>query len=97
MLNVFSEWFGQGVSVPVIAFDVAFVFIGLTLGLKFKELRTVLYCMAGAVVLFLIATPVSLSSVNIVSMAGVFFGAIALFILIGFAAALAVKLLKKQE
>ncbi|MCC8100608.1 MAG: hypothetical protein LIO78_11220 [Clostridiales bacterium] len=52
MFDIFTEWFGQGMSVPVIAVDVLFFALGLWIMLRSgKRSKWLLICLVALIVL----------------------------------------------
>ena len=95
MFEVFLEWFGQGFSLPVIATDLFFAAIGVYAAMKISCKKTVIYIMLTTIVVYIIASLVAESSIVMFAVYAVFVGALAFFVLIGAAAGLLIRAIKK--
>ena len=95
MFEILQEWFGMGLSLPVIATDLFFAAIGLYAALKISNKKTVIYIMLTTIVVYIIASLVAESSILMFAVYAVFVGALAFFVLIGAAAGLLIRAIKK--
>lgn len=95
MFEILQEWFGMGLSLPVIATDLFFAAIGLYAALKISNKKTVIYIMLTTIVVYIIASLVAESSIVMFAVYAVFVGALAFFVLIGAAAGLLIRAIKK--
>ncbi len=95
MFEILREWFGMGISLPVIATDLFFAVIGLYAALKISNKKTVIYIMLTTIVVYIIASFVAESSIVMFAVYAVFVGALAFFTLIGAAVGLLVRWIKK--
>ena len=95
MFEILREWFGMGISLPVIATDLFFAAIGLYAALKISNKKTVIYIMLTTIVVYIIASLVAESSIVMFAVYAVFVGALAFFVLIGAAAGLLIRAIKK--
>lgn len=96
MFEILREWFGMGISLPVVATDLFFAAIGLYAALKISNKKTVIiYIMLTAIVVYIIASFVAESSIVMFAVYAVFVGALAFFVLIGAAVGLLVRWIKK--
>ena len=95
MFEVFLEWFGQGFSLPVIATDLFFAAIGVYAAMKISSKKTVIYIMLTMIVVYIIASFVAESSIEMFAVYAVFVGAIAFFSIIGAAIGLLIRAIKK--
>ena len=95
MFEILREWFGMGISLPVVATDLFFAAIGLYAALKISNKKTVIYIMLTTIVVYIIASLVAESSIVMFAVYAVFVGALAFFVLIGAAAGLLVRWIKK--
>ena len=95
MFEILREWFGMGQSLPVIATDLFFAVIGLYAALKISNEKTVIYIMLTTIVVYIIASLVAESSIVMFAVYAVFVGALAFFVLIGAAAGLLIRAIKK--
>lgn len=95
MFEILQEWFGMGLSLPVIATDLFFAAIGLYAALKISNKKTVIYIMLTMIVVYIIASLVAESSIVMFAVYAVFVGALAFFVLIGAAAGLLIRAIKK--
>ena len=95
MFEILREWFGMGQSLPVIATDLFFAAIGLYAALKISNKKTVIYIMLTTIVVYIIASLVAESSIVMFAVYAVFVGALAFFVLIGAAAGLLIRAIKK--
>ena len=95
MFEILREWFGMGQSLPVIATDLFFAAIGLYAALKISNKKTVIYIMLTTIVVYIIASLVAESSIVMFAVYAVFVGALAFFALIGAAAGLLIRAIKK--
>ncbi len=95
MFEILREWFGMGISLPVVATDLFFAAIGLYAALKISNKKTVIYIMLTTIVVYIIASLVAESSIVMFAVYAVFVGALAFFVLIGAAAGLLIRAIKK--
>lgn len=95
MFEILREWFGMGLSLPVIATDLFFAAIGLYAALKISNKKTVIYIMLTTMVAYIIASFVAKSSIEMFAVYAVFVGAFAFFALIGTALGLLIRAIKK--
>ena len=95
MFEILREWFGMGISLPVVATDLFFAAIGLYAALKISNKKTVIYFMLTTIVVYIIASLVAESSIVMFAVYAVFVGALAFFVLIGAAVGLLVRWIKK--
>ena len=95
MFEILQEWFGMGLSLPVIATDLFFAAIGLYAALKISNKKTVIYIMLTMIVVYIIASFVEESSIEMFAVYAVFVGAIAFFSIIGAAIGLLIRAIKK--
>ncbi len=95
MFEILREWFGMGISLPVVATDLFFAAIGLYAALKISNKKTVIYIMLTTIVVYIIASLVAESSIVMFAVYAVFVGALAFFTLIGAAVGLLVRWIKK--
>lgn len=95
MFEILREWFGMGISLPVVATDLFFAAIGLYAALKISNKKTVMYIMLTTIVVYIIASLVAESSIVMFAVYAVFVGALAFFVLIGAAVGLLVRWIKK--
>ena len=95
MFEILREWFGMGISLPVVATDLFFAAIGLYAALKISNKKTVIYIMLTTMVVYIIASLVAESSIVMFAVYAVFVGALAFFVLIGAAAGLLIRAIKK--
>ena len=95
MFEILREWFGMGISLPVVATDLFFAAIGLYAALKISNKKTVIYIMLTTIVVYIIASLVAESSIVMFAVYAVFVGALAFFTLIGAAAGLLIRAIKK--
>lgn len=95
MFEILREWFGMGISLPVVATDLFFAAIGLYAALKISNKKTVIYIMLTTMVVYIIASLVAESSIVMFAVYAVFVGALAFFVLIGAAVGLLVRWIKK--
>ena len=95
MFEILREWFGMGISLPVVATDLFFAAIGLYAALKISDKKTVIYIMLTTIVVYIIASLVAESSIVMFAVYAVFVGALAFFVLIGAAAGLLIRAIKK--
>ena len=95
MFEILREWFGMGISLPVVATDLFFAAIGLYAALKISNKKTVIYVMLTTIVVYIIASLVAESSIVMFAVYAVFVGALAFFTLIGAAVGLLVRWIKK--
>lgn len=95
MFEILREWFGMGQSLPVVATDLFFAAIGLYAALKISNKKTVIYIMLTTIVVYIIASLVAESSIVMFAVYAVFVGALAFFVLIGAAAGLLIRAIKK--
>lgn len=95
MFEILREWFGMGISLPVVATDLFFAAIGLYAALKISNKKTVIYIMLTLIVVYIIASFVAKSSIVMFAVYAVFVGAHAFFTLIGAAVGLLVRWIKK--
>jgi len=95
MFEILREWFGMGISLPVVATDLFFAAIGLYAALKISNKKTVIYIMLTAIVVYIITSFVAESSIVMFAVYAVFVGALAFFVLIGAAVGLLVRWIKK--
>lgn len=95
MFEILREWFGMGISLPVVATDLFFAAIGLYAALKISNKKTVIYIMLTTIAVYIIASFVAESSIVMFAVYAVFVGALAFFVLIGAAAGLLIRAIKK--
>lgn len=95
MFEILREWFGMGISLPVVATDLFFAAIGLYAALKISNKKTVINIMLITIVVYIIASFVAESSIVMFAVYAVFVGALAFFVLIGAAVGLLVRWIKK--
>lgn len=95
MFEILREWFGMGISLPVVATDLFFAAIGLYAALKISNKKTVIYIMLTTMAVYIIASFVAESSIVMFAVYAVFVGALAFFALIGAAVGLLVRWIKK--
>ena len=95
MFEILREWFGMGISLPVVATDLFFAAIGLYAALRISNKKTVIYIMLTTIVVYIIASLVAESSIVMFAVYAVFVGALAFFVLIGAAVGLLVRWIKK--
>lgn len=95
MFEILREWFGMGISLPVVATDLFFAAIGLYAALKISNKKTVIYIMLTTIVVYIIASLVAESSIVMFAVYAVFVSALAFFVLIGAAAGLLIRAIKK--
>lgn len=96
MFEILREWFGMGISLPVVATDLFFAAIGLYAALKISNKKTVIYIMLTTMAVYIIASIVAESSIVMFAVYAVFVGALAFFALIGAAAGLLVRAIRKK-
>ncbi len=96
MFEILREWFGMGISLPVVATDLFFAAIGLYAALKISNKKTVIYIMLTMMVVYIIASFVAKCSIVMFAVYAVFVGALAFFALIGAAAGLLVRAIRKK-
>ena len=96
MFEILREWFGMGISLPVVATDLFFAAIGLYAALKISNKKTVIYIMLTMIVVYIIASFVAKCSIVMFAVYAVFVGALAFFALIGAAAGLLVRAIRKK-
>lgn len=94
MFEILREWFGMGISLPVVATDLFFAAIGLYAALKISNKKTVIYVMLTTMTVYIIASFVAESSIVMFAVYAVFVGALAFFALIGAAVGLLVRWIK---
>ena len=85
----------MGISLPVVATDLFFAAIGLYAALKISNKKTIIYIMLTTIVVYIIASLVAESSIVMFAVYAVFVGALAFFVLIGAAAGLLIRAIKK--
>ena len=85
----------MGISLPVVATDLFFAAIGLYAAMKISNKKTVIYIMLTTIVVYIIASLVAESSIVMFAVYAVFVGALAFFVLIGAAAGLLIRAIKK--
>ena len=85
----------MGISLPVVATDLFFAAIGLYAALKISNKKTVIYIMLTTIVVYIIASLVAESSIVMFAVYAVFVGALAFYVLIGAAAGLLIRAIKK--
>ena len=95
MFEVFSEWFGQGFSIPVIATDLFFAAIGVYAAMKIKNKKTVIYIMLTMLALYVIASLLVDCSITMFAVYSVFVGGAAVLIIAGAALGLLIRAVKK--
>ena len=95
MFEILREWFGMGLSLPVIATDLFFAAIGLYAALKISNKKTVIYIMLTTMTVYIIASFVAESSIVMFAVYAVFVGALAFFALVGAAVGLLIRWIKK--
>ncbi len=95
MFEILREWFGMGISLPVVATDLFFAAIGLYAALKISNKKTVIYVMLTTITVYIIASFVAESSIVMFAVYAVFVGALAFFALVGAAVGLLVRWIKK--
>ena len=95
MFEILREWFGMGISLPVVATDLFFAAIGLYAALKISNKKTVIYIMLTLIVVYIISSFVAKSSIVMFAVYAVFVGAFAVFFDIGAAAGLLIRAIKK--
>lgn len=95
MFEILREWFGMGLSLPVIATDLFFAALGLYAALKISNKKTVMYIMLTMIVVYIIASFVAESSIVMFAVYSVFVGAFVFFSLIGAAVGLLARAIKK--
>lgn len=95
MFEILREWFGMGISLPVVATDLFFAAIGLYAALKISNKKTAIYIMLTTIAVYIIASLVAESSIVMFAVYAVFVGALAFFVLIGAAVGLLVRWIKK--
>lgn len=95
MFEILREWFGMGISLPVVATDLFFAAIGLYAALKISNKKTVIYVMLTTISVYIIASFVAESSIVMFAVYAVFVGALAFFALVGAAVGLLVRWIKK--
>ena len=95
MFEILREWFGMGISLPVVATDLFFAAIGLYAALKISNKKTVIYVMLTTIAVYIIALFVAKSSIVMFAVYAVFVGALAFFALVGAAVGLLVRWIKK--
>lgn len=95
MFEILREWFGMGISLPVVATDLFFAAIGLYAALKISNKKTAIYIMLTTIAVYIIASLVAESSIVMFAVYAVFVGALAFFVLIGAAAGLLIRAIKK--
>ena len=86
----------MGISLPVVATDLFFAAIGLYAALKISNKKTVIYIMLTMMVVYIIASFVAKCSIVMFAVYAVFVGALAFFALIGAAAGLLVRAIRKK-
>lgn len=96
MFEILREWFGMGISLPVVATDLFFAALGLYAALKISSKKTVIYIMLTMMVVYIIASFVAKCSIVMFAVYAVFVGALAFFALIGAAAGLLVRAIRKK-
>ena len=64
MFEILQEWFGMGLSLPVIATDLFFAAIGLYAALKISNKKTVIYIMLTMIVVYIIVSFVAESGIE---------------------------------
>ena len=96
MFETLREWFGMGLSLPVIATDLFFAALGLYAALKISNKKTVIYIMSTAIVVYIIASLVAKSSIEMFAVYAVFVAALVFFAFIGAAIGLLVRAIKKK-
>lgn len=95
MFEILREWFGMGISLPVVATDLFFAAIGLYAALKISNKKTVIYVMLTTITVYIIASFAAESSIVMFAVYAVFVGALAFFALVGAAVGLLVRWIKK--
>ena len=95
MFEALQEWFGMGLSLPVIATDLFFAAIGLYAALKISNKKTVIYIMLTMMVVYIIASFVTKSSIEMFAVYAVFVAALVFFAFIGAAVGLLIRAIKK--
>ncbi len=95
MFEILREWFGMGISLPVVATDLFFAAIGLYAALKISNKKAVIYIMLTTIAVYIIASFVAESSIVMFAVYAVFVGALAFFALVGAAVGLLVRWIKK--
>ncbi len=96
MFEILREWFGMGLNLPVIATDLFFAAIGLYAALKISNKKTVIYIMLTTIAVYIIASFVEKSSIEMFAVYAVFVGALAFFALIGAAVGLLIRAIRKN-
>ena len=86
----------MGISLPVVATDLFFAALGLYAALKISSKKTVIYIMLTMMVVYIIASFVAKCSIVMFAVYAVFVGALAFFALIGAAAGLLVRAIRKK-
>ena len=74
MTEIWSEWFGQGFSLPVIAIDLTFLGAGMVMGAKIKNRKAVRIIMLTEVLLFLICALLMLTGSEMVNVYAIYLG-----------------------
>ena len=95
MFEILQEWFGQGISLPVIATDLFFAAIGLYAALKISNRKTIIYVMLTMISVYIIASFIAESSVMMFAIYAVFVGALAVLFIAGAVVGLLVRAIKK--
>lgn len=95
MFEILQEWFGMGISLPVIATDLFFAALGLYAALKIRNKKTVIYIMLTLLVVYIIASFVAKSSIVMFAVYAVFVGAFAALFIVGAAIGLLIRTIKK--
>lgn len=85
----------MGLSLPVIATDLFFAAIGLYAALKISNKKNIIYIMLTIMAVYIIASFVAKSSIEMFAVYAVFVGAFAFFALIGAALGLLIRAIKK--
>lgn len=95
MFEILREWFGMGISLPVVATDLFFVAIGLYAALKISNKKTVIYIMLTMLALYVAASFLVDCSITMFAVYSVFVGGASVLIIAGAAIGLLIRAVKK--
>lgn len=95
MFEILREWFGMGISLPVVATDLFFAAIGLYAALKISNKKTVIYIMLTMLALYVAASFLVDCSITMFAVYSVFVGGASVLIIAGAAIGLLIRAVKK--
>lgn len=95
MFEILREWFGMGISLPVVATDLFFAAIGLYAALKISNKKTVIYIMLTMLALYVAASFLVDCSITMFAVYSVFVGGASVLIIAGAAVGLLIREVKK--